>query len=185
MTAITLHTHDKGLRKYFARLADAYKVEVGVLGATANRQHRSRARKSKSKRRTKAAPRASKRPKKKSFAPTIAQIASWNEFGNGKRNPERPFIRGWFDSTSGRAGVRQLQRALMAQIVRDPAAFSQRKAAQILGVYAVGGIKKYIADGVPPANAQSTIERKGSDKPLIDTGQLRSSITYRLKKARA
>jgi hypothetical protein len=29
-----------------------------------------------------------------------------------------------------------------------------------------------------PANALSTIEAKGSDRPLIDTGELRKSITY-------
>lgn len=32
-----------------------------------------------------------------------------------------------------------------------------------------------------PANSQDTIERKGSDKPLIDTGQLRKSIIYTIK----
>ena len=29
-----------------------------------------------------------------------------------------------------------------------------------------------------PANADSTIEMKGSDRPLIDTGELRKSITF-------
>jgi hypothetical protein len=29
---------------------------------------------------------------------------------------------------------------------------------------------------------QSTIDRKGSSKPLIDTGELRNSISYEVKK---
>lgn len=33
-------------------------------------------------------------------------------------------------------------------------------------------------------NAQSTIENKGSDKPNIDTGELRKSITYVVKKGK-
>jgi len=33
------------------------------------------------------------------------------------------------------------------------------------------------ANGWPP-NAPATIERKGSDRPLIDTGELRKAITY-------
>lgn len=32
-----------------------------------------------------------------------------------------------------------------------------------------------------PPNADSTVERKGSDRPLIDTGQLRRAITYVVK----
>ena len=36
------------------------------------------------------------------------------------------------------------------------------------------------ATGIPPENAPSTIRRKrGSTTPLIDTGVLRSSVSYR------
>jgi hypothetical protein len=33
-----------------------------------------------------------------------------------------------------------------------------------------------------PPNAPATVERKGSDRPLIDTGELRKSITYVIRK---
>lgn len=33
-----------------------------------------------------------------------------------------------------------------------------------------------------PANAESTIKQKGSDQPLIDTGELRKAITYVVRK---
>lgn len=33
-----------------------------------------------------------------------------------------------------------------------------------------------------PSNAESTIKKKGSDRPLIDTGQLRNSMNYVIRK---
>ena len=38
-----------------------------------------------------------------------------------------------------------------------------------------------IASNIPPALAPETIERKGSSVALIDTGQLRSSITWQVE----
>jgi hypothetical protein len=48
------------------------------------------------------------------------------------------------------------------------------------GMIAANGAKRYFTDptnGWPP-NAPSTIERKGSDRPLIDKGEMRRSITW-------
>jgi len=42
--------------------------------------------------------------------------------------------------------------------------------------------KDYIAGGVPPPNAPSTIRRKGSSLPLVDTGSMMNSITYAVRK---
>jgi hypothetical protein len=52
---------------------------------------------------------------------------------------------------------------------------------EILGQRAVGQIQERIASGIAPANAPSTVAKKGSSTPLIDTGVLRSSITYQVK----
>lgn len=46
------------------------------------------------------------------------------------------------------------------------------------GTIAVNAAKRQFTDNDWPPNAPSTIRRKGSDRPLIDTGQLRRSITY-------
>lgn len=51
-----------------------------------------------------------------------------------------------------------------------------------VGLWAQGSIQQRISDGIPPPNAESTIRRKGSSTPLIDTGQLRTSIKYRVKR---
>ena len=50
-----------------------------------------------------------------------------------------------------------------------------------LGIMAVADIQQYMVTASFTPLAASTIARKGSSKPLIDTGQLRQSITYRVK----
>jgi hypothetical protein len=50
------------------------------------------------------------------------------------------------------------------------------KAAERVALACEGSMKKRISRGVPPPNAAETIRRKGSSKPLINTGQLRNAI---------
>lgn len=45
---------------------------------------------------------------------------------------------------------------------------------------AAASVKKYMRDLREPPNAISTIKKKKSSNPLIDSGQLRSSITYKV-----
>lgn len=47
-----------------------------------------------------------------------------------------------------------------------------------VGVVSVGAVQDFMTDLKDPPNAPSTIEKKGSDNPLIDSGALRASITY-------
>ena len=51
-----------------------------------------------------------------------------------------------------------------------------------VGAKAVGGVKSYMTALKEPPNALSTIKRKGSANPLIDTGELRRAITYKVVK---
>ena len=44
-----------------------------------------------------------------------------------------------------------------------------------------GIVQKTIKEGSFVPNAPSTIRKKGSDKPLIDTGRLRQSVNYHIK----
>ncbi len=41
-------------------------------------------------------------------------------------------------------------------------------------------VVKAIDDGMPPPNAPSTVDQKGSNHPLVDTGEMRNSIEYRI-----
>lgn len=52
---------------------------------------------------------------------------------------------------------------------------------QTVGIMAVADIQEYMITAQFTPLAPSTIARKGSSKPLIDTGQMRQAITYRVK----
>ena len=54
------------------------------------------------------------------------------------------------------------------------------KALEQIGVVAVGMVQKYMTDLKTPPNAPSTIKAKGSSNPLIDSGALRQSVTYKV-----
>ena len=51
-----------------------------------------------------------------------------------------------------------------------------------LGIYHSDQIKDSITTGDFTANAPSTIARKGSSKPLIDSGEMRQKTTYVIRK---
>ena len=101
---------------------------------------------------------------------TVADVAMFNEFGLGV--PERSFIRAWYDEQleENKAKFRKLQAAVLRDELTQEQAFKQ------LGLVFVGDIQRRISNGIPPANAESTIARKGSSTPLINTGQLRSAV---------
>jgi hypothetical protein len=52
---------------------------------------------------------------------------------------------------------------------------------RLVGNVASNDVKQYIASGSFAPLSPVTIARKGSSKPLIDTGQLRQSITYEVR----
>ena len=105
---------------------------------------------------------------------TVAMVAEWAELGLGQ--PMRSWLRGWIDEAQGEIEQRiSVETRAVLEGKR-----TQRVALARIGVWAAGQIRARIAAGIEPANADSTIERKGSSTPLIDTGQLRSSITSRV-----
>lgn len=50
-----------------------------------------------------------------------------------------------------------------------------------IGAQVAGDVVGEIQSGIEPELAPSTIKRKGSDRPLIDTGALVQSISYEVK----
>lgn len=107
---------------------------------------------------------------------TVLEVAIWNEFGTS-RIPSRSFLRSWYDDHEKEAEARW--KAIMRRVARG--ALSKEQGLNQFGLWVVGEIQKRISQGVPPPNDPKTIARKGSSVPLIDTGQLRSSITHRAK----
>lgn len=110
---------------------------------------------------------------------TILEVAIINEFGSedGKHPPSRSFLRAWFDEAREDISAR-LQIEMQAVVTGKR---TKAQALERVGLWAVGEIQKRIAQGIDPANADSTVARKGSSTPLIDTGQLRSSISYKVE----
>jgi len=115
-------------------------------------------------------------PAKGSKDTALINVAGWNEFGTD-RIPQRSFVRAWFDEKLAENRVNF--RKLAMSVVRGEHNVSWLY--NTLGVLFVGQIQNRISDGILPENAESTVLRKHSTTPLIDTGQLRSSITYQLE----
>src|SRR6185436_644050 len=90
--------------------------------------------------------------------------------------PERSWLRAWFEANR-EIGTKKLTE-LLAQVAAGK--LTKKQALEQFGAWAQGGIQQRIADGIGPANAPSTIEAKGSDKPLINTGQFRASIHFKV-----
>ncbi len=104
---------------------------------------------------------------------TVLEVAMWNEFGTD-RIPERSFLRAWFDENRDRC--RLAMRKMLEAVVEGK--YTREQAVELVAQRFVGEIQKRIAEGIPPPNAPSTVAQKGSDTPLINKGQLRSSISY-------
>lgn len=51
---------------------------------------------------------------------------------------------------------------------------------EAVGVVAAGKVKVYMTDLKTPPNAASTIRKKGSSNPLIDSGAMRQSVTHQV-----
>jgi hypothetical protein len=106
---------------------------------------------------------------------TLIELAAIHEFGVEGRIPERSFIRRTFDEQKSR--LEKLIGSLAARVIKG--SLTEAQALELLGQWAAAEIKKTITThDIPPPLAQETIDRKGSSKPLVDTGQLVGSISY-------
>lgn len=103
--------------------------------------------------------------------PTVVEKAAANEFGTA-RAPERSFLRSTFDENRRKYAV-ALHKGLTKVI--DGEEDFERVFLQ-LGEVVVGDVQEKITSLRDPPNADETIDFKGSDNPLIDSGQMRQSI---------
>lgn len=105
-----------------------------------------------------------------------AQLMAIHEFGTD-HIPERAPIRKTMAKNGDSYGT-MFEKAIMGVLEgkSDADLILNRVGAQVSGDV-VGEIQA----GVDPVLAPSTIKRKGSDRPLIDTGALVQSISYEVK----
>lgn len=102
----------------------------------------------------------------------VAQTAFWNEFGT-KHTPARPFFRTMIENKSPRWGVS------LGNILRKNDYDAERSLA-LMGEGIKGQLVKSINDWNTPPNAPRTVERKGFNKPLIDTALMVRSVDYQV-----
>ena len=102
----------------------------------------------------------------------VPLVAALNEFGHGKV-PPRPSFRNMIaakSSTWGPAAARVLAQSN----------YDVRVTLDLVGQGIAGQLQQSIRDLWAPPLAPSTVRRKGFSKPLIDTGQMLNSVTYRV-----
>ena len=107
-----------------------------------------------------------------------------NEFGTtkaGKNNniviPERSFIRSTYNKQYKKVGKRFNQ--IFVSISKGN--FNIIPKLKLIGLEQETETKKTITDMKTPENAPSTIAKKGSSNPLIDTGEMRSKVSHEVK----
>lgn len=111
---------------------------------------------------------------------TVAAIAAVHEFGSSDgRIPQRSFMR---SAVSQNKNALQTLIEKLAGKVAD-GEMIRDKALGIIGQYVRDRIVAKINSSVPPPNAPSTISAKGSSRTLIDTGQMKQSVAWEIKKA--
>ena len=146
---------DRGLNRMAAVLAKHVRVRVGVLADE---------------------------PKKESEGgASLLEVAAVHEFGAPAAGiPQRSFIRGTVDEKLPE--IHALQASQARRILTGNV--TPEIAVEQIGMRVKGFIQQRISAGIEPPLADSTIERKnGKTTPLIDTGQLRTSIAYQVEKA--
>ncbi len=107
------------------------------------------------------------------FGETVADIAALSEFG-APGIPQRSFLRAWFDENQ--AKTKEATKRMAQSVLKGKRTRAQ--AIELLAQSFVGQIQRRIAQGIAPPNSPITIALKGSSTPIIETGQVRSAITY-------
>lgn len=99
---------------------------------------------------------------------TMATLGAVQHFGNDDIPARR-----WLD-TGAETGTKEYLDTIREGIEEG---LDAKQIMARVGVEAEGAIRQYITDLDTPPNKPSTISRKGSSNPLIDTGNMRQSVT--------
>lgn len=106
---------------------------------------------------------------------SVLDVAIWNEFGTS-RISSRPFVRQTF-ALYGEEAYQQMAKVVEAVGI----GVDVNTALATVGQWYENRMKETLSTYPWKRNSLETIKRKGSSKPLIDTGQLRNSIRYEVK----
>lgn len=110
---------------------------------------------------------------------SLAEVAAHNEFGSSD-TPARPFMKQSFEKHE-----KELQAACNSVNAALSKGDTAQHALNTIGVVAKGIVQDEIVNGGFAPNAPSTVRKKGSEQPLIDTGHMRQSVNFVVRKAGA
>lgn len=103
----------------------------------------------------------------------MLDIAVYNHFGTASI-PARPFVSDCAEKNAGQ--IQEAQKRLVYRVYQG--GLSADGALAELGAWYVNVQKGHILHGGWTPNAPATIKRKGSNKPLVDTGQLVNTVDW-------
>ncbi len=106
----------------------------------------------------------------------ICDVAAWNELGTVNM-PSRPFLRESVDENE--AKINNFLQSKKSELIRG---ISAEQILKEIGIFQKDLIQEKITEGSFAPNAESTLKKKNSSKPLIDTGRMRQSVNYVIKK---
>ena len=105
----------------------------------------------------------------------ILDIAIYNHLGT-RNIPSRPFISDCFDKNQGQ--ISEAKKRIVYRVMEGmPASTGLAQ----LGQWYQDVLKGHIRNGGWTPNAPATVKRKGSSRPLIDTGQLVNSVRWEIE----
>lgn len=103
---------------------------------------------------------------------SLVEVAAYNNLGSSD-TPARPFMKTAFENHQDE--LLAICKDALKVIANGGTA---QQALSRMGVSTKGLIQQEIVEGSFAPNAESTIAKKGSSKPLIDTGYMRENVTY-------
>lgn len=112
---------------------------------------------------------------------SMVELAAIHEFGSPAAGIKaRSFIGATFKQKGIMAEKAVLSRKIASGILNKKIDIEQ--GLEILGAWGAARVKKRIEQGIRPKNRPATIAKKGSSKPLVDTGRLINAVTYKVDK---
>ena len=108
---------------------------------------------------------------------SLVEVALIHEFGAPAAGiPQRSFLRAAIDEHA--PDIRRLILAVAARALDG--AITPAQALGQIGAKVAGWVQTRVDQGIAPPLKAATIARKGSSKPLVNVGQLKAAVTWKV-----
>lgn len=158
-------THPRAVKKIAKRYQDNYVVAVGYPSGTKASSLKY--------------PTTNKRGKRVKDTMRVVDVAALNEFGSASLNiPARPFMS--LSKEPALQKIKPLIKSLTHLI--NTGKMTKKRMAKLIGADIVPVFQNTITDLKTPYNSPKTIDIKKSSNPLIDSGIMRNTLTFGVRK---